>query len=61
MKADTLPICMRQGDAPIEQLVTIELPADTYTLEEMRVLLGILEKYRAVCEMMISEPQGPLH
>lgn len=61
MKAEAIPVCMLPGNAPIEQLVAIDLPADMYTLEEMRILVGVLEKYRAVCEMMTATTEGPLH
>ncbi len=61
MKAETLPVCLLSGDAPLEELVAIELPADTYTLDELQVLVGVLEKYKRICETMFSPDGKVIH
>ena len=43
MNPEDLPLALRNGADPIEERVLAELPADFYSLEELRVLVSILE------------------
>ena len=53
MKPETLPIGLLRGSsAPIEHRIAIDLPADLYSLDELRHIVRVLEKYKLVCEMV---------
>ena len=60
MNPEDLPLALRNGADPIEERVLAELPADFYSLEELRVLVSILEKYAATVELMNAKAEGGL-
>ena len=58
IKPESLPICMLRGDKALEHLIAIDLPADLYTLDELRQMVSVLEKYKAMCELVDQPAVG---
>lgn len=58
MTEDKIPICMLRGNKPLEHLIAVDLRADLYTLDELRTLVGVMEKYKALCELAKAPTLG---
>ena len=58
MTPEQLPLLMREGAGPLEERVFADLPADLYSLEELRVIVRVLEKYAATVELLYCDTPG---
>lgn len=58
MNPHDLPIALRPGGAPLEERVLAELPADYYSLEELRLIVSVLEKYVATVQLIDARAAG---